>query len=42
VPRKPERFDEVAGLIAQAGFDLLRRSITPDAIHRPQSTIRIL
>jgi 3-deoxy-D-manno-octulosonic-acid transferase len=26
IPRKPERFDEVAGLIARAGFELLRRS----------------
>lgn len=26
VPRKPERFDEVAGLIAQAGFACVRRS----------------
>jgi 3-deoxy-D-manno-octulosonic-acid transferase len=28
VPRKPERFDEVAGLIAASGFDLVRRSQT--------------
>lgn len=26
VPRKPERFDQVADLIAQAGFEVLRRS----------------
>jgi 3-deoxy-D-manno-octulosonic-acid transferase len=26
VPRKPERFDEVAGLIAQAGFEFVRYS----------------
>ena len=26
IPRKPERFDEVAGLIASAGFGLIRRS----------------
>jgi 3-deoxy-D-manno-octulosonic-acid transferase len=26
VPRKPERFDEVAGVIQSAGFELLRRS----------------
>ena len=26
VPRKPERFDEVAGLIAGAGFEVVRRS----------------
>ena len=31
VPRKPERFDEVARLIAECGFDVVRRSETPDA-----------
>jgi 3-deoxy-D-manno-octulosonic-acid transferase len=30
VPRKPERFDEVAGLISAAGFALVRRSESPD------------
>ena len=30
VPRKPERFDEVARLIARRGFDLVRRSQRPD------------
>ncbi|MGQ9650324.1 MAG: 3-deoxy-D-manno-octulosonic acid transferase [Phycisphaerae bacterium] len=30
VPRKPERFDEVAELIRQSGFDCLRRSRCPD------------
>ena len=30
VPRKPERFDEVAKLIQSAGFDLVRRSQCPD------------
>jgi len=31
VPRKPERFDEVAQLIKQAGFDLLRYSQIKDS-----------
>ncbi|MFB3893878.1 MAG: 3-deoxy-D-manno-octulosonic acid transferase [Phycisphaerae bacterium] len=31
VPRKPERFDEVAKLITAAGFPLVRRSERPDA-----------
>lgn len=30
VPRKPERFDEVANLITQAGMGLVRRSKCPD------------
>ena len=30
VPRKPERFDEVAGMMASAGFDCVRRSRRPD------------
>ncbi len=30
VPRKPERFDEVARLIRQFGFDCVRRSERPD------------
>ncbi len=30
VPRKPERFDEAAGLIAQTGPPLVRRSARPD------------
>ena len=30
VPRKPERFDEVAGLIGDSGFGLVRRSERPD------------
>jgi len=30
VPRKPERFDEVAELIRQSGFECLRRSRCPD------------
>ncbi len=30
VPRKPERFEEVAGLITRAGFGLIRRTQRPD------------
>ena len=30
VPRKPERFDEVARLIANVGFTCVRRSLRPD------------
>ncbi|MCD6364840.1 MAG: 3-deoxy-D-manno-octulosonic acid transferase [Planctomycetes bacterium] len=30
VPRKPERFDEVADLIRRRGFDVVRRSQNPD------------
>lgn len=37
VPRKPERFDEVAGLIRQAGFDCIRRSESPDTQKRPNA-----
>jgi 3-deoxy-D-manno-octulosonic-acid transferase len=37
IPRKPERFDEVAALIESAGFEYLRRSRRPDGIgHSPQ------
>jgi 3-deoxy-D-manno-octulosonic-acid transferase len=32
VPRKPERFDQVAGIITAAGFDLVRRSSPPSAL----------
>lgn len=32
VPRKPERFDEVAKLVEQAGFECVRRSMRPDSI----------
>ncbi len=35
VPRKPERFDEVAGLIEQAGFVCIRRSGHPDGAAPP-------
>ena len=37
VPRKPERFDEVAGLFAARGFNFLRRSQALDATLSPQS-----
>ena len=37
VPRKPERFDEVAGLLAARGFRFLRRSGAVDATLTPQS-----
>ncbi len=35
VPRKPERFDEVARLIASAGLDCVRRSENPDGTQSP-------
>jgi len=35
VPRKPERFDEVASLIERRGFDCLRRSTCPDGTSAP-------
>ena len=38
VPRKPERFDEVASAIRQAGFDCVRRSESPDGTDRPASS----
>ncbi len=37
VPRKPERFDEVAGMLAQRGLRFLRRSQSLDATLTPQS-----
>jgi 3-deoxy-D-manno-octulosonic-acid transferase len=43
VPRKPERFDEVANLIRQAGFDTIRYSEWKNAdkqIRNPRSAIR--
>jgi 3-deoxy-D-manno-octulosonic-acid transferase len=42
VPRHPERFDDVANLIAKAGFNLLRRSSTnnqPPATHQSPAVI---
>ncbi|MCH7812488.1 MAG: 3-deoxy-D-manno-octulosonic acid transferase [Planctomycetes bacterium] len=36
VPRKPERFDEVAGLIVRRGFTCLRRSQQPDGSPAPR------
>lgn len=41
VPRKPERFDEVAGLIAAAGFDLIRRSQARQAKIAPHGSTLI-
>ena len=35
VPRKPERFDEVARLITSAGYGLIRRSQRPDHAREP-------
>ena len=35
VPRKPERFDEVARLIVSSGCELLRRSQRPDGVREP-------
>jgi 3-deoxy-D-manno-octulosonic-acid transferase len=32
IPRKPERFEEVAALIRARGFDCLRRSEHPDGV----------
>ena len=32
VPRKPERFDEVAALIERSGHPCVRRSLNPDAV----------
>lgn len=40
VPRKPERFDEVAQLAAQHG-PLVRRSTQPDGSHRPTDDQRL-
>lgn len=37
VPRKPERFDEVAAMIAARGLRCLRRSLALDATFSPQS-----
>ena len=37
VPRKPERFDEVARLIAASGFTVIRRSECADIEARPQT-----
>jgi 3-deoxy-D-manno-octulosonic-acid transferase len=38
VPRKPERFDEVARLIADGGFAVVRRSQQPDGADPPAQT----
>jgi 3-deoxy-D-manno-octulosonic-acid transferase len=38
IPRKPERFDEVAALITSSNLELTRRSRCPDATNAAQST----
>ncbi len=40
VPRKPERFDEVAKLIERAGFACVRRSDRPDGCEPPVGMVR--
>lgn len=43
VPRKPERFDEVARLVEQRGFTCMRRSICPDShTNKPEPDAVIL
>lgn len=42
VPRRPERFDEVAGLIGQAGFTCVRRSMSPDGSHSAPSGTEVV
>lgn len=43
VPRKPERFDEIAQLITRQGFTCIRRSTSPDGSRRaPLSTTDIV
>ncbi len=42
VPRKPERFDEVARTIEQAGFSYIRRSLRPDGIDAPAPAAEVI
>jgi 3-deoxy-D-manno-octulosonic-acid transferase len=42
VPRKPERFDEVAGLIAKAGHECIRRSNSPDGSQQESNSSVVL
>jgi len=42
VPRKPERFDEVAALIAKTGHECLRRSSAPDGSQRNLNSSAVL
>lgn len=42
VPRKPERFDEVAGIIKDAGFDLLRYSTIKNTNARCSETTPVI
>lgn len=39
VPRHPQRFDEVAGLIVERGFKLLRRSMLKDEQIQPETEV---
>ncbi|GMU36380.1 MAG: 3-deoxy-D-manno-octulosonic acid transferase [Phycisphaerae bacterium] len=40
VPRKPERFNDVARLIERCGFDVVRRSLCPDGASTPGGGVR--
>ncbi|NLX14599.1 MAG: 3-deoxy-D-manno-octulosonic acid transferase [Phycisphaerales bacterium] len=42
VPRKPERFDEVANLIRQTGYQVIRRSESPDGTTRPPAVKSVM
>lgn len=42
VPRKPERFDEVAELIVRHGWECIRRSGSPDGTMRPPSETAVV
>jgi 3-deoxy-D-manno-octulosonic-acid transferase len=42
IPRKPERFDEVAALIAQRGFEVLRRTRQPDGSRPPAASNAVI
>lgn len=40
VPRKPERFNDVARLIERCGFGVVRRSLCPDGTSTPRGDVR--
>jgi len=42
VPRKPERFEEAAATVRQAGFPCVRRSESPDGTERPAGDQAVL
>ena len=42
IPRKPERFDQVADLIEKAGYSCLRRSLFPDGTNPPVGSDKTL